>query len=324
MDAQQFNAQACDHIWKRSDLPWWLRSLDPSGQQFAREVRRFQAAHDVYPIDGKLGTGTWAEVQRQERVRPSVAGDDFGPVDLPNTVVAPTARQELKRDASLVHGVLIHTTGTGLYAAAVKHYPTKPINDALEQVVRNLLSAPSSYTSNGYILPDGKTLLTVPVNEQAVHAGVSAKQRGLYAKGYAEWSQWRGTCDADLKRNAGAGRYDAWKTLADAEGIASPLDLFGGDPNRHTWAFDLVAQPGAGGSDAYTYAQTVRAAELVAWAAKRFGFAPGFRTVQCHQFTNPMTRWPWDPGPGFTRKMLGDAVRNLGVDCHLGGDDGAA
>lgn len=321
MDAQAFNAYACDKLWKRSDLPWWLRSLDPPGQQFAREVRRFQTAHGLKPIDGKLGKDTWSEVQRQERVRMADTADDYGPVDLPNTVVAPTARQELKRPTTDVQGVLIHTTGTGLYAAAVKAYPKLPIDEALERVVRNLLSAPTSYTSNGYILPNGKTLLTVPVDEKAVHAGVSTSLRGIYAKGYTEWSQWRGTCDADLKRAAAPGRYDTWKALADANGIASPLDLFSGDPNRRTWAFDLVAQPGQGGADAYTDTQAARAAELVEWASRFFGFTIGFRTVQYHQFTNPICRWPWDPGPGFPRRRLGDALRAIGCDCALGGDD---
>jgi len=315
MDAQTYNAKQAGAVWKVEDLPWWLRSLSPPGLQFAKEVRRFQAAHGLFPQDGKLGPTTWAAVQEVERLRVGVAGD-FGPTHLVNAEIVASAREERTRRVK-VAGVGIHTTGCGIYNAAVQHAWTGEAG--LERVLRNLLSAPSSYVSHAYVLPSGKTLLAVPVDECAVHGAISP-YRDLYAKGFDVWRWYRGTTPNDLRKHTQEYRYDDWKALADRYGWTSPFDVCA-DPNNLLWAFDLVPVV-QDGREVFSAAQFQRAAELLAWAGEAFGLKLGMETVHLHCEWSPITRWPWDPGANFSRKRVGALLR--GIAGHEGeylGDD---
>lgn len=312
MDARQYNAWACDRIWKRSDLPSWLKDLSPSGPEFEGAVRRYQGTHGLTP-DGWLGKLTWASIQGEKL--------DFGPTNLSNTIIVPTQRQEAKRALADVVGVGIHTTGSGLAVQARKMQQAGRKEDEwplVKEILRNLLANPQSYSSAGYVFPDGETWLTIPVDEQAVHGGYAGTE-GLYRQGYEVWKGYRGTCFADLKKVPGE-RYVGWKVIADQEGFSSPLDLCD-NPNRKLWAFDLLPTL-TGKGESFTDAQFARAAELVAWASEFFGFKIGFRTVLEHRLWNPMCRWPWDPGANFTRRRLCDALlRVMGCKVRLGGDD---
>lgn len=307
-----YNAVQAGVLWQINLLPWWLYKLAPASPEFAESVAHYQDVHGL-GVDGKLGPNTWHQVCATEGVRLPGSGGDYGPTYLPNTVVVPTARVEIPRKSPVV-GVGIHTTGSGVLATAQQHGVT------IDQVLRNLLSAPSAYTSAGYVTEDGSTILCVPVDEQAVHGGYGSRIRDLYDQGYAYWSRWKGMTGDDLVQ-AEAGRYDGWKAIADQEGFNDPLDLTV-DPNGTLWAFDLVPQV-VGGHEVFSDAQYQRAAEMVAWAAEHFGFKPRFRTVLEHQLWNPICRWHWCPGAGFSRIKLGNALRKILCDdtLRLGGDD---
>jgi len=293
--AQEYNARAEGTHWTRGQLPWWLRSLDAGSIQFAKEVRRYQAAHRL-DTDGKLGSVTWAAIVSTERLRIDATGD-FGPVHMPNAEIVPSAREERKRKHPVV-GVGIHTTGSGVTVAAMKSAGSDgDINVEIERVMRNLLSQPSSYISHAYVLPNGRVLLCVPVDECAVHGGLS-KERDLYAKGYDEWRWYRGVNAASIRKHENGERYAAWKREANAVGVESPLD-YCDDPNGKLWAFDLVPLFNDGG-EVFTDVQFEAAADLIVWASKRFGFEVGPRTVLLHRQWNPITRWPWDPGANWS------------------------
>jgi hypothetical protein len=317
VDAREYNASQVGTLWTVEALPWWLRSFAPDSLRFANEVRRWQAAHGLKD-DGKLGPGTWSAVKAAEGYRPAgaVAGPEFGPVHLANVEIVPSAREERKRSVP-VSGVGIHTTGAGIFASAQNHGWTGEAG--LERVLRNLLSAPSSYVSHAYVLPSGRTLLTVPADECAVHGAISP-YRDLYAKGFDSWRWYRGTTPNDLRKHTQEHRYDAWKALADRYGWKSPFDVCA-DPNNLLWAFDLVPVV-QDGQETFSASQFQRCAELVAWAGETFGLALSERTVLEHRWWSPITRWPWDPGANFSRKRVGALLRGLpGHERDYLGDD---
>jgi hypothetical protein len=327
MDARTYNANAAGSTWQVECLPWFLRGLDPGGHQFVREVRRYQQAHRL-KLDGKLGPGTWDAMRESERLRPDGQTSEYGPVHLSDTLIVPSAREEKKRDPRRVVGVGIHTTGSGLWTAAQRDSVVRRAAvagvDPLEHVVRNLLSNPGSYVSNAYIMPSGRTILCVPLDERPVHGGISS-MRELYGKGFDEWRHWRGTNAGNLKRTAQAGRYDAWKALAERYGFVSPLD-FCPNPNGTLWAFDLVPEVVVRDGrqrEEFTPVQFERAADLIFWASQQFGFEIGFETVLEHRFWNPICRWPWDPGANWSRRIVGGHLRDLtgNKNLTLGGDD---
>jgi len=326
MDARTYNAGAARRLWPISGLPWFLSGLDPAGLQFVSQVRRYQQAHGLKP-DGKLGMATWDAMRETEHMR-SGQPAAFGPENLSDTIIVPSAREEKPRPVGRVVGVGIHTTGSGIWQAtqraSVIRRSEKAGVGSLEHVVRNLLSSPSSYVSNAYILPSGRTILCVPLDERPVHGGLSS-MRELYSKGFDEWRHWRGTNAGNLKRTAHAGRYDAWKALAERYGFDSPVDLCP-DPNGTLWAFDLVPTVvvhDGRSREEFTDAQFKRAAELIWWASQQFGFEPRFETVLEHRSWNPICRWPWDPGANWSRKVVGDHLRAIAGDntISLGADD---
>ena len=324
MDAPTYNASACGTIWMRAELPWWLASLEPSGKRFANEVRRYQEAHGL-GLDGKLGNDTLAAIRDTEHLREGGDGD-WGPTHLRDTIVVPSAREEKPRRQA-VTGVAVHTTGSGMTRAALRlrersSDPSGDLAPHMEQAVRNLMSSPGVYSLNAYILPSGRTALCVTTDERPVHGGLGP-YRETYRQGYEHWRWLRGTTASNLRKHDNATRYEGWREVVMREGFTgdNPEELCG-DPNGELWAFDLLPLLDDG-KEVFTPAQFDRAAELIAWAADRFGFEPSFRTVLEHRLFNPVTRWPWDPGANWSRRKIGERLRAITEQpgLRLGGDD---
>lgn len=303
--ARKYNQEAEGKVWQLGDLPGWLQVLLVSSPEFALAVEAYQHKHGAEE-DGKLGPLTLASMQATEGKRvPHL--EPWGPVTLPGVELVPTARIEPKRTKPVV-GVGIHTTGSGIVVAAQQR------GIPVERVLRNLLGNPESYSSHCYVFPDGTTWLTVPTDECAQHGGYGAT-RALYAKGYKEWSRWHAPGGANLGKTAKPGQYEGWLAAAKELGVESPLELVS-DPNGQLWAFDLIPVL-VDGKEEYTEAQHRRAAELIAWAAGYFGFEPGPTTVLQHELWNPIARWRWDPGPAFSRGVVGGYLRAFRVSEKL-------
>jgi len=315
--AAQFNEKAAGKIWPVALLPWWVRGIDPLSHAFVDAVAGYQRAHGL-DVDGKLGGDTWGAIVATEHVRePDVtqAAPRFEPCLGDRYAYRPTARVEKARTKP-VKGLGLHTTGIGIFNAATKR------GISVRAVLDSLISQPSAYSPNAYVVPGGDVIVVVPPNEQALHGGYGST-RALYAQGFEAWSRYVGNGGAESVRpGAKPGRYDAWAALAKRYGFKSPLELTA-DPNNELYAVDLVPVYADGiKGEHYDDAQIDRLAEIAVWAAGRFGFPLAFPRVLQHMHWNPLTRWAWDVGGDFSFARLGAAIRARGVDVKLGaGDD---
>lgn len=212
--------------------------------------------------------------------------DVFSP--LVNEVVR-TKRTDLPARAAKVQAVMIHTTGSGLIANALKAG-----KDVLAYYAAYYARA-DAYASGSVVGWEGKVVGTVPDNLIAYHAGVSKTYRAIYAKGTAVWRRHVLENGKLVDKGVPQPHYEDW--LARWPTLKSPLDLLTGPGvNSVTIGLDLLA-PVAGAQHGETQLQKMAA--LIREIAGRQGIVVKKETVLRHSdidpFSRSTSRGGWDP-----------------------------
>lgn len=185
-----------------------------------------------------------------------------------------------------VLGLCIHTCGSSIVEQAVKHgaYP-------LEWVVAYYLK-PDSYWPHYVVGWDGHIVQLTDEREIALHVGITAEQRSLYASG-----AWREKINSTQWDKVWGSTTNPMLFYSNSSPNRSyiGLEMLPMSPAGHLW--DTHA-PGPGFR--FTEAQHQAVAELAADIWARHGLSPSRSRVVGHEDLNPLDRWDkgggWDPG----------------------------
>ena len=224
------------------------------------------------------------------------------------TKIVKTKRTNLPKRTLDVVAVVVHTTGSGIVAKALKK--SLDPQEYAAKYYAGKRSFSSHYLVGHDFSRDDAIIGTVPENLVSYHSGMNKHRRAIYKKGKSVWPRYKKVDGAFVDGGKHLPHYEDW--LDRWPNLDSPNDLIPGTSiNYRTIGVDFLApEPG----EKHSELQTRWVASLISDILERTGLKIERKTVLRHSDVDPLTRSTrrggWDP-PAYVFRNLCDL---LGID----------